>query len=218
MSSVETGERIASTCPSCSPSAETVHEVLSPGGEATVRCTECSHVHKTRIEQESTVSRNVVVSQDGDSFTAQTDVPSEEQLSVGEEFVLEADVAIVQVRITGLETTDGGRVESAPAAEVSTIWTRDVGNVSVNVTLHPSGGGHDETRSLTVPVPGDYAFKIGEAEELGEEEFTVEAAMVRDDATGYEHEKLDERGDEIEARDVKRLYARDDSSSAWSAW
>jgi uncharacterized Zn finger protein len=214
----ETAERAAVACPSCSPDLETVHEVLTTGaGTATVRCTECGHTHKQHLDPETEYERDVVVSQDGESFTATADVPEGEQLAVGEEFLLETDEAILTVRITSLELADG-RVDSAPVEDVRTIWTRAVGNVTVDLTLHPKGGEHDETRSVAVQVPGDYEFTVGATEELGDEEFTVEGIHLRDDARGYEFAKLDYEGDAAVAKDVNRLYARDESSSAWSAW
>ena len=215
----ETQERVAVACPSCSPDLETVHEVLTTGGgHATIRCTECSHTHKHKLESTTEYEREVVVSQDGESFTATADVPEGEQLAVGEEFLLDADEAIMTVRITSLELDGDRRVEETTAEDVETIWTRAVGNVSVNMTLHPNDGRHDETRSLTVQVPGDYEFVIGETDELGSEEFEIEGVHIRDDAVGYEYEKLDFDGDTAFAKDVKRLYARDESSTAWSAW
>ena len=95
-------ERVAVTCPSCSPDVETVHEVLKPGGQTTVRCTECGHVHKTRIEAENTVEKDVVVSQDGESFSTIVEVPASESVTVGEEFIAETDEAIFVVRVTSL--------------------------------------------------------------------------------------------------------------------
>jgi uncharacterized Zn finger protein len=213
----DTAERVALPCPACSPDLETVHEVLSPGGQATVRCSECGHVHKESLPEERTVERHVVVSQDGESFPAAVDVPADETLAVGEEFLLETEEAIMTVRITSLEVDDG-RVEERVAEDVETIWTRAVGNVSVSVTAHPKGGDHDETRGFDLQVPGDYEFTVGETEDLGGEEFTVEGILVRDDATGYDFEQLDHDGDTVLAKDIKRLYARDESTSAWSAW
>jgi uncharacterized Zn finger protein len=213
----DTTARVAVACPACSPEAETVHEVLSEGGQATVRCTECSHVHKESLPEERTVSREVIVSQDGESFPASVDVPAEEGLAVGEEFLVETEEAIVTARITSLEL-DGGRAEEATAEDVETIWSRAVGNVSVDVTAHPKSGEHDETRSVRLQVPGDYEFVVGETDELGDEEFTVEGILLRDDARGYEHEKLDFDGDTALAKDIKRLYVRDESTTAWSAW
>jgi uncharacterized Zn finger protein len=213
----ETTSRVALPCPACSPSTETVHEVLSEGGHATVRCIDCSHVHKEELPEEDTIQRKVVVSQDGESFSDSVDIPAGETLAVGEEFLLETEDAIMTVRITSLET-DEGREESAPASAAQTIWGRAVGNVSVNVTSHPKSGEHDETRSFELYLPGDYEFTVGETDELGGEEFTVEGVMIRDDATGYDHEKLDYDGDSAVAKDIKRLYVRDETTSAWSAW
>jgi uncharacterized Zn finger protein len=215
----ESAERVAVACPSCSPSLETVHEVLTTGGgHATIRCTECGHTHKDQLPSTTEFEREVVVSQDGESFTATADVPEGEQLAVGEEFLLETEEAIVTARITSLQLGDEQRAETATAEEVRTIWTRAVGNVSVDLTLHPKDGTHDETESVTVQVPGDYEFVVGETEELGDEEFTVEGIHVRDDAVGYEHDKLDFEGDSAVAKDIKRVYARDETSSVWSAW
>jgi uncharacterized Zn finger protein len=213
----ETAERVAVVCPACSPDEPTVHEVLNPRGTATVRCTECSHVHKTELPETETVTRSVVVSQDGESFAATADVPAGETLAVGEEFLVETDEALMTVRITSLETGEG-RTEEAEAATVETIWTRAVGNVSVRVTAHPKSGEHDETRGLKLQVPGDYEFVVGETDDLADEEFTVEGIYLRTDARGYDHEKLDYDGDQAVAKDIKRLYVRDESTSAWSAW
>ena len=213
----DTAERVPLPCPACSPDRETVHEVLKPGGQATVRCGDCGHVHKETLPEPETVDLDVVVSQEDESFPATEAAPADETLAVGEEFLLETDEAIMTVRITSLEVADG-RAEEADAADVETAWTRAVGNVSVNVTAHPKGGAHDETRSLTLQVPGDYEFVVGEADELSGEEFTVEGIHLRDDATGYDHEKLDHEGDAAVAKDVNRLYVRDETTSAWSAW
>ncbi len=214
----DTAERVAVVCPSCSPEVETVHEVLKPGGQTTVRCTECSHVHKTKIETVQTDKIDVIVSQDGESFSSRADVPVEETLAVGEEFVLETEEAIFVVRITSLEQDSDRRVEESVAEDVETIWTRAVDNVSVNVTLHPQDGRRDDSRGIKVNVPGDYEFVVGETEELADEEFTIDGILVTDDASGYDHDRLDFDGDAVIAKDVKRIYADDESSTAWSAW
>jgi len=211
-------QRVAVRCPACATGTETAHEVLARGGQATVRCADCGHVHKTTLERDATVERRVVVSQDGESEAAFIEVPPDETLSVGEEFLVETDAAVLTARVTALETTDGARLEEAPAEAVKTIWSRAVGNVAVNVTMHPSDGRHDETESFKLRVPGDYEFTVGETEQFGDEEFTVEGIHVRDDAEGYQHEKLDFDGDMVFAKDINRLYVRDESSTAWSAW
>jgi len=216
----DVSERVAATCPSCSPDIETVHEVLKPGGQATVRCTECSHVHKTTVEEDEAVTRDVVVSQDGESFTATVDAPPEETVAVGEEFVLDAEEAIMTVRITDLELGEQRRVEEAVIEDVDTFWTRAVDNVSVNATIHPKEGtgNREDTRSVEVFVPGDDEFTVGEVEEHGDEAFEVEGIVVRDDAERYDRQQFDYTGDSALAKDIKRVYARDEQTTAWSAW
>jgi uncharacterized Zn finger protein len=97
----ETAERVAVACPSCAPGSEAVHEVLSPGsGDVTVRCTECGHTHKVSIESENRIEVDVVVSQDGDSFSARTAFPVSEQIAEGDEFIVDSPEAILQVRVS----------------------------------------------------------------------------------------------------------------------
>lgn len=214
-----TTERVGTPCPACSPDLPTPHEVVAEGGHSTVRCVDCGHVHKTTID-DRTVERDVVVSQDGDSFTATVQVPPEETLVAGDEFVLETDAGIFTVRITSLEVGQDHRRNLAPAADVATIWTRDVGNVAVNVTKHPSNGTGAETESLKLHVPGDHPFTVGEIESVGKSGAEIEGIYVREDARSeYEFEKLDHAGDTVLAKDVKRLYVRDAAPGrAWSAW
>ncbi|MFB6093175.1 MAG: HVO_0476 family zinc finger protein [Haloquadratum sp.] len=216
-----TQDRVAVECPSCSTAEPTVHEVLKEGtGHHTVRCTECGHVHKVRIEAETEVERDVVVSQDGESFATTVDAPPEETVAVGEEFIVDSEEAIMQVRITGLEVGPEQRVEEAAVEEVETIWTRAVDNVTVKVTVNPQEGTGDResTRSFDLLVPGDHEFVVGEEVSFGDEEFRVKAIQVRDDAPEYRHGKLDHEGDMVYAKDVKRLYGTDLTTTAWSAW
>jgi uncharacterized Zn finger protein len=216
----ETTDRIGVTCPSCSPGAPIAHEVLSPGGQATVRCTDCDHVHKTEIPRTETRPTKVIVSQDGDSTMTSVEVPVDEDLAVGEEFIVETDAAILTVRITSLEVGTEQRAESAPAGEVEAIWSRVVDNVRTDVTMHPADGRHDATRSLEMYVPGDYEFVVGEQEQAGDDSFEVTGLQVREDAHGYGFDKLDHEGDMAFAKDIKRVYASEVAGprTAWSGW
>ncbi|WP_311171407.1 HVO_0476 family zinc finger protein [Halobellus ordinarius] len=214
-------DRLAVECPSCSTAESTVHEVLKEGGgRHTVKCTECGHVHKVKIEDDDEVERTVVISQDDESFSTRTDVPREETLAVGDEFIVDSEEAIMLVRITGLEIGPEQRADEAAAADVETIWTRAVDNVTVKTTVNPKEGTGDResTRSFDLRLPGDHEFVVGETESFGDEEFRVKAIQVREDAPEYRHGKLDHEGDMVYAKDVKRLYGTDQTTSAWSAW
>ena len=123
----------------------------------------------------------------------------------------------MQVRVTGLELLDSdARFESAIMKDVETVWTRAVDNVGVNVTLHPKDGSRDDSRSLKVNVPGDYEFTVGDTDSFGDDEFSITGIIVRDDADGYRFDKFDERGDMVYAKDIKRIYGTDETTSAWS--
>ncbi|GAB3667353.1 HVO_0476 family zinc finger protein [Halopiger thermotolerans] len=217
----EIPDRVPTPCPSCSPELETVHEVLTAsegGGTVTVRCSECGHVHKVQPEQEREVTLDVVVSQEGESFTANVTTPEDETVEVGDEFILETEEVLSTVRVTSVELDEHRRVEEAPADEIATVWTREVDNVAVNVTVHPQDGRRDDSRSITVRVPGDYEFEVGAVEEFGDDEIEIDAFVVRDDATGYERDRYEMEGDTVLAKDAKRVYAYDQTTSAWSAW
>ncbi|MFC4551722.1 MULTISPECIES: HVO_0476 family zinc finger protein [Halorussus] len=215
----ETAERVPVACPSCSPDEATVHEVLTTGGgRATVRCTECSHVHKVTPDEDEEVERDVIVSQEGESFSATVDAPPQETVAVGEEFVLETPEAIMVVRITDLQLGEERRTDEAKVEDVEAFWTRAVDNVRVNVTINPNDGSHDDSTSVKIDVPGDREFEVGKVEEFGNEEFRVKSIAVREDAHGYDFNPLREEGDTALAKDIKRLYGDDQTSSAWSAW
>lgn len=219
MSDIESGETVALSCPACSPHEETVHEVLKPGGTVTVRCGSCGHTHKTTIDSPTTVKKRTIISQGGESLSTHIEANPEETIEVGDEFVVDTPEAILQARVTSLEVEDSdARPEQAVVDELEAIWTRAVDNVSVNVTLHPKDGERDETRSLTVNTPGDYEFCVDETETFGDDEFTVTGLLVRDDAEGYRFDKFDEPGDVVYAKDIKRVYGIDETTTAWSAW
>ncbi|ELZ25832.1 HVO_0476 family zinc finger protein [Natrinema limicola] len=212
-------DRVPTPCPSCSPDLETVHEVLTTGGGTlTVRCSECGHVHKIQPDTEREVTLDVVVSQGGESFTANVTAPEDETVEVGDEFILETEEVLSTVRVTSVELDGQKRVDEAPADEIETVWTREVDNVAVNVTVHPQDGSRDDSRSITVHVPGDYEFEVGTVETFGDDEFEIDAFVVRDDASGYRRDRFEEPGDTAFAKDIKRVYAYDEQSSAWSAW
>lgn len=219
MSDADVPDRVAVPCPGCSPDIETAHEVLTEGGGyATLRCTECQQVHKAQLPSAERVERSVVVSHDGESMTTTVEAPKGETIARGEEFVLETDEAILEVRITDLQLGAEERTTRAEVADVETIWTRAVDNVAVRTTINPDEGEQEETRSVKLHVPGTHEFTVGETEEHGETAFTVSAIRIREDAVGYEFRTLDHEGDTAQAKDVDRLYGTDETEAAWSAW
>lgn len=212
----ETAGREVVSCPACA--VATAHEILSQGGQATVRCSACGHTHKADLSGPKHVTRRVVVSQDGESFSTETAVPIDERLAVGEEFVAETEEAVLVVRITDLQLAGERRTDAAPATDIETIWTRAVGNVSVDITVHPTdGGAQPESHTVTAYLPGEDELVVGDEREIADAELTIEGIVIRDDAVGYPTRKLDRDGDSVPAKDCKRVYARapGPASPAW---
>ncbi|QZA88775.1 hypothetical protein K0C01_00985 [Salinarchaeum sp. IM2453] len=213
-----TATQTAVICPACSPDTKVVHEVLKEQGQATVKCTECGQVHKTQLSDPSEHTVNVIISQEDESFTATTTVTEGETKEVGDEFIVEAQEGLFTAQITSVETKDGSREDDAVASEVQTLWTRAVGNVAVPITVHPKEGTRDGTYSTKVYVPGDFEFEVGKEIDVEDEAFIVEGIHIRDEATNYDHQKLDYQGDSAIAKDIKRIYGRDQTTEAWSPW
>lgn len=206
----EAGEQLAVTCPACSPDFETIHEVVSNGGQPTVQCRECGHVHSTTDPSPATPrSVRTIVSQDGDSIRTTVDIPPDAVLETGDRFVVETEEAVYSVELTSIEDGDGGRHETLEAERVETLWTRDIGNLSVNVTIHPQRGSGDESRSATVTVPGDEEITVGDSIDVSDTSVRVIGILLRDSAVeAGRPRKLDETGDSAVAMDLDRVYAR----------
>lgn len=214
----ETPDRLPTTCPSCSPARETDHEVLSGGGSLTVRCSECGHVHKVQYERQRHVPVEVIVSQAGESVASSVEMPADQTIEEGEEFVLETEEMLATVRVTSLEVGEEQRAEAAPAEAVETVWSRAIDNVEVDVTIHPGDGPMDESKSVTYSLPGDFEFEVGAVTEIGGDELEIDALHLRNDATGYERERYTHEGDMAFAKDLSRVYAYDTRETARSAW
>lgn len=216
----EAGDQLAVVCPACSPEFETIHEVLSNGGQPTVRCQECDHVHSTSLpDTPEPRPIRTIVSQDGESVRTSVDIPPDAYLEAGERFVVETDEAVYSVEITSLEDTDGGRHDSLSAEHIETIWTRDIGNLSVNVTIHPQQGSGESSRSATVALPGDQELTVGEDLRVDGESVRVIGLLRRDAAVTDEAvRKLDEPGDTAFAMDVERVYARSSYQGRRDPW
>ncbi len=158
------------------------------------------------------------MSHEGDSFSTYIEAPPNEPVQVGEEFIIDNDDVLLAVRITDLELGPEQRATEAAIEEVSTFWTRAVDNVYVNVTVHPADGKRHESKSIEIGVPGDYEFEVGSRESHGDISMEINGLVIRDDAIDYPATKLDHRGDTAPAKDIKRIYAKDTRSTAWSAW
>ena len=213
------GGQTGVVCPACSPEQVQVHDVLASGGDATVRCRECGHVHKTQLPDPSTISVRTVVSIGEESARTTAEVPQDETLAVGEEFVIDLEDGPAGVRITSLELAEGVRTDRATAPSIRTIWTRAIDNVAVDATIHPADGSREGTVGETYSLPGDTTLRVGGSIPDLDDAVRIVSLHLREDALGYNGRKLTDRNAEAPAKDVDRLYARRTDGDGWrSAW
>lgn len=214
----EPTRQVALSCPACSTVGQTPHDVLRTNGAATVRCRECEHVHTAQLDTNAgTRTVRTIVSQSGESRKTTIEVPNDAVFAIGQEFVVDTDDAVFSVEIRRIEGQDGADHERLPAEETATVWTRDIGNVAVDVTIHPAG---DEatSRSTVLHVPGDRSIEIGESLEIDGESVRITGIHLREGAAGEAGRKLDERGETAPAKDVNRLYVQATDRPPRSGW
>lgn len=186
-------------CPSCSPKEEVPHDVLKMGQNPVVRCQICGQVHTAKIEVSKPVNLKVIISRMDHSISCKTELDPETFLSVGEEIIVDDEDSglVCPLLITSLETGEK-RVESALARETDAIWGRAIDELLVKFSAH---SGIEKTEVLEKRVPGDYEFRVGDEEKVGNISLIITKIKVRD---GLFRSK---KGDVVLAKYVKRIFA-----------
>jgi len=179
-------------CPSCEE--DTDHVLIKSGQENLVRCSSCGTVHSVQKKRERLVNLRVIVNKDRLSSPYLMTVSASEELSVGDELLVDdPSKDVVMTRITSLETDR--RVESAPAAEVKTVWARAIDEVPLKISIYRSG----LTQSVKISVPGDELVEVGETREADGSRFKVVKIKLRGE--GF--------ADAAAARDILRVWGRE---------
>jgi uncharacterized Zn finger protein len=179
-------------CPSCG--TETEHAIIKSGQESLVRCEECETVHSVQKERERLTTLKVIVNKGGVSRPYHIKVPAREELTVGEEFLVDDESQdVVMTTITSLETER--RVENALAGEIKTVWARAIDDVDLKVSVYRRG----QTRSLKTATPGDELFALGEVREIDGIKFKITKIKLRGE--GF--------SDSAQAKDITRVWGRE---------
>ncbi len=158
-------DRVPTPCPSCSPDLETVHEVLTTtegGGTVTVRCSECGHVHKVQPERTREVTLDVVVSQEGESFTANVTVPEEDPRGRRRVYPRDRRSALDRPRHQPRVGPTAPHRRPTPTGSRRSGVAKSTTSRSTSPSTHRTA--RDDSRSITVHVPGDYEFEVGAVE------------------------------------------------------
>lgn len=181
------------TCPSCSPDEPVLHDVLTHtrGGsgeevhvDATVKCGRCGTVHRTEVRVPKPIPVRIVVSSGGESREEEMQLFPDEEIEVGQ--------SLDGIRVTSVET-DRGRVESAPASDITTVWTEETAEVDVPFSYHVG----DTTFSDKRTMDGDDWVETGDTFRERGIRFRIDSVLTKDG----------EKPERARAKDVKRVYA-----------
>jgi uncharacterized Zn finger protein len=185
-----TGDRFF--CPCCE--MDTEHSAIKSGQKNLFRCQVCSTVHPVQPARERMATIKVIVSNAGQSQPYIIEVPAQEMLYIGQEFLVDdGQRDVILAEITGLETDR--RVERAMAADLKTAWGRGIDQVTVKVSVFKKG----LTRSLQPLFPGDEHFIVGEEREIEGVRFKVAKIKLR--KVGF--------AQMAEAKDILRVWGRE---------
>ncbi len=145
-------------CPACmkATSHAMVHAqkgVGREGMELTLRCLDCSHVHKRTLVEEKLADVQYVLSDGGTSFRGTTKLFGDETVRTGEEIYL-GDARSV---VTAIETS-GGRVGQAAGSDIRTIWAKSTAGKVVRVSVNRGA----TTFSMKIDAQPEEEFSIGD--------------------------------------------------------
>jgi uncharacterized Zn finger protein len=179
-------------CPTCDEEAD--YAVIKSGRENLVRCAICGTVHPIQKERELLANVTIIVNRDGVSQPYHMNLPTQTELKVGAELLVDDQAKdVVLTQITSLETDR--RVENALAIEVKTVWARAIDEVTLKVSVYKNG----VTRPLNFHASGDAVFQRGEVLIVEGIRFQITKIKLREE--GF--------ADNAEAKDIVRIWGRE---------
>lgn len=187
-------EYIETICPSCSPYTPVNHIILKGRKEELLQCQECKSVHKEKKLQNILV--RVIVSKGKESVHTRAAlwgiIRKDDEILIDDEATGEAYL----VKITSIEGKDK-RLDEANADVIKTIWARAIDEAIVKFAISH----RETTESVSMRVPGDREFVIGDKVEVNNRKLKIIRIKIRDG--GFKSRK----GVAIKAKYIKRVYA-----------
>lgn len=184
-------------CPTCSPDEPTTHVILKEK-VGLVKCEECGFVHTIPVKKEKVIKLRVIVSRQKESSVQEIEVNEDDDISVGDEFVVDTGVEVSGVKVQSIEMKTAARPERAKARDIAAIWARTIDEVIVKIAVQ-SGG---RTESIGYKTSGDHEFVVGDVIKVKGYEVRITGIKIRDGA----HLKRD--GQIAKAKDIARIYSR----------
>jgi len=185
---------IEKRCPSCGEDAD--QEILSESRDLLVKCSLCGHVwHTEKQKIPKPVFVKAIVSREGESRICQVEFFPDDICSVGERLVAECGEDVAGVEVASIESGPK-RVEKALARDITALWTREIEDVVVRVSIHDGW----KTIPVTISCDGETPFIVGEVYQAGKKRFKIAHIKLRDGAV------LRKEGWKSVASRIKRIY------------
>jgi len=185
---------IEKRCPSCGEDAD--QEILSESRDLLVKCSLCGHVwHTEKQKIPKPVFVKAIVSREGESRICQVEFFPDDVCSVGERLVAECGEDVAGVEVASIESGPK-RVEKALARDITALWTREIEDVVVRVSIHDGW----KTIPVTISCDGETPFIVGEVYQAGKKRFKIAHIKLRDGAV------LRKEGWKSVASRIKRIY------------
>ncbi|MCL2148360.1 MAG: hypothetical protein FWH47_03365, partial [Methanomassiliicoccaceae archaeon] len=153
----EMPERLYTECPDCDDVTE--HEVLK--GRAgkdnvtgTFRCSECGRVFSDTVRLPEILKVKVLFSDGDATATTETEIESDDVLTVGDEFRLDDGRMAC---VTHIERKDGRTGRRSKADGIKALWVKQYDVLSVKVSVNDG----QRTYSVRVPAEPDDEFAVG---------------------------------------------------------
>ncbi len=196
MMSISMPSNLYLNCSKCQE--ETMCHVLKEGKaskklgtiDILVECNQCKAVFHAILPLEKEVELPVVLSNGQSSKRLRYPIPEDEELAVGDEFMLDD----LRVKITRIEKGES-RVTRLPAKEISTLWVKKYDRIALKLSVVDK----DVTSSRKVWATPEEEFAIGDIIESRGESSVVYAIKTTDS-------KL--RRGFAQAGDILRIYAK----------
>ncbi len=178
-------------CDTCKE--ETLHEVVREDKNL-YKCSICG-TH-TVYHPERELKIRAIVSTGAKSVKGFVKVRESEVIRKGDEYIVDTVEGHKIGEVTSIELPDGRRVEICEASKASTIWLRDVGEVTVKFSLHK--------RAVTTPykmvTDGETEFEVGEVLNIDGKMFRIHRIKLIDGGVL--------RRGKAKAKEIKRIYAK----------
>ncbi len=191
---MESPRAVIAECPNCGESPHTIIKGRMGSSrrtlDATVRCSECEHVHHVSIKDKVDVKVRMIISDGRVSRKEIIELNPDDVVAVGDEMFAGRDY----VQIRSIEAGER-RVRSAPVKDISTIWARIFDTLKVRISIHRGS----RSVSRYVLAPPDEEFGVGDVISLdGGAKAAVEKIKTVDGRSPKR----------AQAREIVRLYGK----------